>query len=120
MSNPKTKPRKKANANDEALRVEKSVVKMVLDHPFFAALALKMRVVQDYKVPTFCVDGVHMRYNPDFCATLDDTELLTVLGHEVLHLAFGHLWRKGSRNMKKWNYATDYVINNYLLKYNED
>ena len=120
MSNPNPKPRKKANANDEAVRVEKAVVKMVLDHPFFAALALKMRVKQDYKVPTFCVDGVHMKYNPDFCATLDDTELLTVLGHEVLHLAFGHLWRKGNRSMKKWNYATDYVINNYLMKYNED
>jgi predicted metal-dependent peptidase len=121
MSNTNTKPpRKKANANDEALRVEKAIVKMVLDHPFFAALALKMRVKQDYAVPTFCVDGVYMRYNPDFCATLDDTELFTVLAHECLHLAFGHLWRKGSRSMKKWNYATDYVINNYLMKYNED
>ena len=66
MSNTNTTPRKKANANDEALRVEKAVVKMVLDHPFFAALALKMRVKQDYTVPTFCVDGVSMRYNPDF------------------------------------------------------
>ena len=112
--------RKKADPNNEALRVEKSVVKTVLDHPFFAALALKMRVKQDYQVPTFCVDGVHMRYNPDFCATLDDTEVLTVLAHEVLHLAFGHLWRKGNRDMRKWNKACDYVINNYLMKYNDD
>jgi predicted metal-dependent peptidase len=96
------------------------VVKTVLDHPFFAALALKMRVLQDYKVPTFCVDGVHMKYNPDFCSTLNDTEVLTVLAHEVLHLAFGHLWRKGNRDMRKWNRACDYVINSYLMKYNDD
>jgi predicted metal-dependent peptidase len=112
--------RKKADPNNEALRVEKSVVKTVLDHPFFAALALKMRVKQDFAVPTFCVDGVHMRYNPDFCSTLDDMEVLTVLAHEVLHLAFGHLWRKGNRDMRKWNRACDYVINNYLMKYNDD
>lgn len=112
--------RKKADPNNEALRVEKSVVKTVLDHPFFAALALKMRVKQDFAVPTFCVDGVNMKYNPDFCATMDDTEVLTVLAHEVLHLAFGHLWRKGNRDMRKWNRACDYVINNYLMKYNDD
>ena len=115
----KTKQRK-ADPNVEESRVENSTVKMVLDHPFFAALALKMRVKQEYSVRTFCVDGVYMRYNPDFCSTLDDTEVFTVLAHEVLHLAFGHLWRKGSRDMKKWNIACDYVINNYLMKYNDD
>jgi predicted metal-dependent peptidase len=115
-----TKTKKKADPNTEALRVEKAVVKTVLDHPFFAALALKMRVKQDYGIPTFCVDGIHMRYNPDCCASFDDQEVFTVLAHEVLHLAFGHLWRKGNRSMKKWNIACDYVINNYLMKYNED
>lgn len=120
MSTPAPTKKKKADANHEASRLEKSVVNMVLNHPFWAAIALKMRIVQDYQSKTFNVDGVHMRYNPDFCATLDDTEVLTVLAHECLHLAFGHLWRKGNRDMKKWNHATDYIINNYLMKYNED
>jgi predicted metal-dependent peptidase len=113
-----TKP--KVNPNEQAQRIERAVVKMVVDHPFFAALTLKLQIEQDASVPTFCTDGVRLIYNPEFAAKLDDREVFTVLGHEVAHLAFGHLWRKGSRNHQQWNMATDYVINNYLMQYNED
>lgn len=113
-----TKP--KFNANDEALRIERQIVRMVVDHPFFATLILKMNLKASTSVPTFCTDGVTLFYNPAFSASLDDQEILTVLAHEVLHPAFGHLWRLGDRDMTKWNMATDYEINNYLVQYNED
>jgi predicted metal-dependent peptidase len=113
-----TKP--KFNPNDEALRIERQIVRMVVDHPFFATLILKMSLKPTPSVPTFCTDGVTLFYNPAFSASLDDQEILTVLAHEVLHPAFGHLWRLGDRDMRKWNIATDYEINNYLVQYNED
>lgn len=110
----------KVDPNQQAQRIERAVVRMVVDHPFFAALMLKLRIDQRSDVPTFCTDGVNLYYNPEFSAQLTDQEVFTVLGHEVAHLAFGHLWRKGNRDHEQWNMATDYVINNFLMQYNAD
>ena len=35
--------------------------------------------------------------------------------HEALHIVLGHIFRKGDRNHKLWNYACDLVINEALF-----
>jgi predicted metal-dependent peptidase len=74
-------------------RVEDSLTPLVLDLPFFATLAMRLKLVPDDSVPTFCTDGVHMRFNPEFVQTLTGRQLVAVDAHEASHLALGHLWR---------------------------
>lgn len=87
--------------------------------PFFGHLALKMRVIIVGEgtpfVPTAAVtpDG-KMFVNPDFAATLTDAQLSGLLCHEVMHPAYQCFERKGARDMKIWNMAHDYAINDII------
>jgi predicted metal-dependent peptidase len=92
-------------------RISKQRTALVLDQPFFGALALRLAVVEDPSCKTFWVDGVTLGYNPAYLATLNDLELRGVIAHEVLHVANGHCWRKGDRDDEQWNHACDYVVN---------
>lgn len=40
--------------------------------------------------------------------TWTDEELAGVIAHEVGHLAFGHLGRRGNRDFRPWDMAGDY------------
>lgn len=96
-------------------RLKKARTLLLLDHPFWGTLALKMPLVEDSRIPTACTNGVEVRYNPQFISTLSDPELKTLLAHEMTHVANGHCWRRGTRDKAKWNVATDYA-DNALLK----
>lgn len=92
-------------------RILKQRIALVLDQPFFGALALRLKVLEDPSCETFWVDGVSLGYNPTYAATLNDLELRGVLAHEVLHVANGHCWRMGGRDPERWNDAADEAIN---------
>lgn len=49
-------------------------------------------------------------------AGLSNDNLIAALCHEVLHCAYNHFLRKGSRNMKLWNKAADYAINQIIKR----
>jgi len=105
---------------EQAKRIKQQVVEIVLCHPFFSTLLLKMKIEENINVPTFCTDGIHIYYNPDFCASLTDPQIRGILAHEVLHPALGHLWRIGSRDMGLSNQAADHAINLHLEEYNDE
>ena len=88
---------------------------LVLDHPFFGVLSLKLQLIADSAVQTFSTDGRVLRFNPDYASGLSAHELTGVVAHEVLHCANGHTWRKGHRDHKMWNTACDYAINPIVL-----
>lgn len=92
-------------------RISKQRTALVMDQPFFGALALRLKVVEDLACKTFWVDGESLGYNPAFLATLNDLECRGVLAHEVLHVANGHCFRQGPREPERWNDACDYAIN---------
>lgn len=96
-------------------RIIKQRGQLVLAHPFFGALALRLKLVEDSACRTFWIDGKSLGYNPQYVATLDDLELRGALAHEVLHPASGHCWRKGNRDQELWNEACDYAINPVVL-----
>ena len=96
-------------------RITKQRRELVFSQPFFGALVLRLNVVEDRSCETFWVDGVDLGYNPDYLATLNDLEVRGVLAHEVLHVANGHTWRMGARDLERWNDACDYAINPLVL-----
>lgn len=88
---------------------------LILDHPFFGQLALRLPLVERPEIPTAAVDGKHIYYNPDFMASHNGGETKTILAHEVMHCVFDHIGRRNDRNPRKWNQAGDYVINLALV-----
>src|SRR3954470_15283837 len=81
---------------------------------FFATLALRLAPRADPAVPTLATDGRELAYGPDFVDGLPADELLGVLAHEVMHCALAHPARRGRRDPRRWNVASDLATNPLL------
>ncbi len=98
-----------------ATKLEKAKAQIVLDHPFFAAILLRRKLICDNSIPTLAVDArANIYYNNDFIESLTVPQIVWGLCHEVGHVIGQHAIRKGARNHKKWNYAGDAWINDTL------
>lgn len=96
-------------------RVQAARTDLILDQPFFGALALRLHVEINETVPTAGTDGTRLIFNPRFVATLSKPELLALIAHEVMHCSNGHPWRRDGRDHHRFNVACDYAIN-YVLE----
>lgn len=103
-----------------ATRLQRQRIALLLDHPFFGSLMMHLKPIETKQVPTFSTDGKSLYYNPDFMEKLDDVQVRTVLAHEVLHPALLHPYRIGQRDLRKFNIAADYAINNFLDNINTE
>jgi len=97
-----------------AKKVQAARTALVLDQPFFGALALRLAIRPDPGCGTAWVDGRSLGYDPEFIETLTHAETVALLAHEVMHCACGHPWRRDNRDPKKWNTAADYAVNPVL------
>ncbi len=97
----------------------KSVIRartsLLLNHPFFASLALRLTVQEDTSCQTAWTDGKVFAYNPDYINILSQAKLEGLAAHLVMHPACNHHKRRQSREPKMWNRACDYAINGILL-----
>ena len=94
--------------------IDRGKIQLLIHHPFFSHLLLQLIEKETDEIPTIGVDGTYLYYNPDYIRTLTREEVMSALCHEVLHLAWLHLVRQGTRDQGKWNVATDYAINAIL------
>lgn len=92
----------------------KARANLVMAHPFFGALALRLKMIEDPSIKTAACNGTSIRYNPKFVDKLSLSKVQGLIAHEVMHPAFLHHTRRGSRDKKKWNIACDYAINTIL------
>lgn len=107
--------------SNAAFLMTKARTKMLLMQPFFGHLVMNLKLVETKNsmngFNTAATDGYHIWYDADFIEKIskDKSEYVNfVLGHEVLHVVFNHLTRRGNRKPKLWNFACDYVINAIL------
>ena len=82
---------------------------------FFATLMLQLELVETTDKPTMATDGKRILYNPEWVMKQSRDKLIFTLAHETMHVANKHHLRRGHRNPRKWNRATDYVINGPLI-----
>jgi predicted metal-dependent peptidase len=101
-------------SENTAEKLLKSRVRLILAHPFFGTLSLRLKLVQG-NLPTMATDGRRIIYNPAFVDDLNPAELEGTLAHEVLHCALGHQCRRGQRDPEIWNQAADFAINPLLV-----
>ena len=95
-------------------------VSLLLKKPFFGVLALNLELIEvDQKLAermtTAAVDGKRLWYNPEFIKTLTKDELMFLIGHEILHCVYDHIYRRFDRDPQIYNMAADYVINAILM-----
>jgi len=97
-------------------RIVKARAALITAHPFFGALALHLQPVQTTSYSRLATDGRYLFYNVEFLDTVTSEELKGIIAHEVYHCALKHHTRRNGREPKKWNQATDFVINPMVLK----
>ncbi|MGW8179334.1 MAG: vWA domain-containing protein [bacterium] len=95
-------------------KMTKARTNLILNHPFFGTLALRLVIREDDTCPTGWTDGKYLAYNPKWLDSLSFDETLGFVCHEVMHCAMGHQVRRDDRNPLGWNIAADYAIN-YLI-----
>jgi predicted metal-dependent peptidase len=96
-------------------KLTRARTQLLLDHPFFGELALRLRLTEDPAQPTLAVDGRSIFYNPMYVDKLSTGLTRAILAHEVLHCVFDHIGRRNNRTPTRWNHATDYATNQILV-----
>lgn len=92
-------------------KIAKGRIKLLFTQPFFGMQITKLGATERTDISTMATDGTNLFFSPDFVEKISDAEVLGVLCHEVLHVAYAHHLRRGKRNARLWNIACDYAIN---------
>jgi predicted metal-dependent peptidase len=95
-------------------RIDLAYSKLGLREPFIAAVMCRVKREMDSSIPTAGTNGLVVKFNPDWCEQWDNEQLFGLVLHEALHVVLMHMWRRGDRDMKLWNYANDAVNNAYI------
>jgi len=96
-------------------KIIKARADLVMEQPFFASLALRLRVKEDTSCRTAWTDGKVFAYNPSYVKILTPEKMKGLCCHTVMHPACAHHKRRNGRNAATWNKACDYAINPILL-----
>jgi predicted metal-dependent peptidase len=90
-----------------------------LDHPFFASILLRKELRMSKIVTSFGIDAQgHIYVNPDYIETIDVPQIVWGFCHEIGHWIGQHFPRRKHRDHKRWNYAGDAWINDWLKECN--
>ena len=110
-----TNPRVDAAAKEKLITAR---VGLLLKSPFFGNLATRLILINaDDWCPTAATDGRNFYYNSEFINRLSLRECEFLFGHEVLHVVYDHMGRRGNRDPQLWNIADDYCVNADLIKH---
>ena len=82
---------------------------------FLISLCLQLEHEISTAVSTASTNGKRNLYNPDFFTGITKAQRLGLIAHEVWHIAYLHMFRRGDRDPLIWNYAGDFVINGMLI-----
>ena len=100
---------------DANLKIARCKTSLMVKAPFYGSMALSCRFVQQDDGNTMCTDGQTIWWSEDFVDAHSEDEIKGVIAHEIMHIVLKHHLRRGQRDVKGWNIATDYVINSGLL-----
>ncbi len=106
---------KMVNDQQALTRIKRARTALILRHPFFATLSLRLRLREDYNCSTAWTDGRVFGYNPHYINMLSKEKLEGMTAHIVMHPACNHHKRRAQRDPVTWNKACDLVINSILL-----
>lgn len=92
---------------------------LLIKAPFFGHIAMRLKLTNaDEWSNTAATDGRHLYYNTTFINELPPKQVEFLVAHEVLHIVYDHLGRRGHREPRLSNIAADYVVNADCLDQN--
>ena len=93
-------------------------ISLLLKHSFFGNLATRLQLINaDDWCSTAATDGLKFYYNSRFITMLKPKEVVFLVAHEVLHVVYDHMDRRGNRDPQIHNIACDYAVNADLKKH---
>lgn len=101
----------------EPKKLMRARVQLLIDHPFWATVAMRLRWQADPSIPTMATDGTRLIYSPAAIEAWPVEGIRTVIVHECMHVALAHHIRRGARDPRKWNIACDYAVNLMIDEY---
>lgn len=109
---------------EEAMQKKLSKIKIKLflhaGAAFLGSIMSQTRFIWDDSpdCDTAWTDGITIGFNPSFWLKIPDEAKVTVLAHELWHIAYQHVLRlkEANRDPEKWNIAGDHLINLMLQK----
>ena len=106
---------------------DRAKVQLLIQQPFYASLLLRFTLKFTDKVPIAAADGqgniiinmqglIRVASEKNADATTMSRRIVFILAHEIMHIAFAHVQFACHKrlDMKIYNYATDFVINQLL------
>lgn len=96
--------------------IKKAIEHLILYNPFFAYLALQIKFEREDEVGTASIDGITFRYNKDWIEQNGHRYCANVIAHGMSHVLLLHPLRAEGKKVEKWNQATDYAVNQILIK----
>ena len=110
-----TDPKIDAQARE---RLVTARIGLLLRHSFFGNLATRLQLINaDEWCGTAATDGLKFYYNSRFIMMLKQKEVEFLVGHEVLHVVYDHIGRRGTRDPQMFNIANDYAVNADLKRH---
>ena len=85
-------------------------------YPFFGSMAAGAGYIETEGTGKVSNDGMNILYDPEYMAGLSDGQQMSVLAHELCHIAFRHASRGAGNDPAIWDDATDAVINQMLKR----
>lgn len=86
--------------------------------PFIGAVSYQVPVVtkssSDMRGEIAYTNGLEITLNEDYFQKRSFEEFVAIIAHEIGHIVFKSMTRRGNRDHLLWNIATDFVINNML------
>jgi predicted metal-dependent peptidase len=111
-------PTDKKIDHDARERLVTARIGLLLRHSFFGNLATRLTLINaDEWCSTAATDGQKFYYNSRFIMMLKPKEVEFLVAHEVLHVVYDHMGRRGTRDPQIWNIADDYCVNADLKRH---
>ena len=111
-------PTDKKVDHDARERLVTARIGLLLRHSFFGNLATRLTLINaDEWCATAATDGQKFYYNSRFIMMLKPKEVEFLVAHEVLHVVYDHMGRRGDRDPQIWNIADDYCVNADLKRH---
>lgn len=101
-------------------KFRKARANLILDQPFFGALALRIKTKEDATCKTMWTDGSTGGYNPEYINGLPMEELKAAMCIQLLRLAAQHHCRRGERQQGTWDRAGEFTVTPILKNAKND
>jgi predicted metal-dependent peptidase len=110
-------PEEKAYETQRAKeKIQYTIGQIYLKGGFYSRILKRLNVGISWSCSTAYVNFRGIWFSPFFIKNLSKEEMVFLMCHEILHVAFLHDRRRLDKIPKIWNYACDYSINWILIE----